>query len=57
MRRLIETITGNLEQINEQLKNIREKHTYKITRESSEIIGDFGNKRRVFTFELELTEK
>ena len=35
------TITGNLEEINEQLKKIREKHTYKITGEDSETKGEF----------------
>lgn len=51
------TIKGNIEEINEQIKELETKYTYKITKESSEIEGDMGNKRRVFTFELELTEK
>lgn len=53
----MKTITGTIDQINEQIKELKTKYTYKIIGEESEIKGDPGKKRRVFTFELELTEK
>jgi len=49
------TIKGTTEQINVQIKELKTKYTYKITKEDSEI--DKVIKRRVFTFELELEEK
>ncbi len=51
------TITGVLESINEQLKEIRKTHDYKILKDSSEIKGNKGEKRNWLTFELELKEK
>jgi hypothetical protein len=50
------TIKGVLESINKQLKEIRQKHDYKVVGNSSEVEGEIGSKRIVLTVELELTE-
>lgn len=52
------TIKGNLEEINEQIRDLRKTNEVKISpKMDSNLEGEIGNKRMVHTVELELTEK
>ena len=51
------TIKGNIESINEQLKEIRKTNNVFIGKTKSDLEGEKGKKRIVLTVELELSEK
>ena len=52
------TIKGNLEEINEQLRDLRKTNEVKILpKMDSNLEGEKGKKRIVHTVELELEEK
>ncbi len=51
------TIKGNIEEINEKLKDLRKTNNVFIGKSKSNLEGEFGKKRIVLTVELELSEK
>ena len=51
------TISGNIEEINAQTKEIRKTYDIKICKTKSDLGGEKGKKRIVHTVELELEEK
>ena len=51
------TITGTIEEINEQTKEIRKTYDIKIGKTKSDLGGEIGKKRIIHTVELELEEK
>ena len=51
------TIKGNIEEINEQTKEIRKEYDIHIGKTKSDLGGEIGKKRIIHTVELELESK